>query len=142
MLSFKQFLVCIAIGYIMGIIPEFEGCNKFREAFQAALTLFISYDKKSRGVIEHKDMIDTFKEMGETSVASERMKELDPDGDGYITFIEYLTAFQEWVGIEDEEVISPHKTKVEVKSSHGQAPSISAMEKKKHKKTGTGVHFE
>jgi len=31
-----------------------------------------------------------------------RMKEMDKDGDGYVTFPEFLIAFMSWVGSDDD----------------------------------------
>eukprot|EP00954_Amorphochlora_amoebiformis_P016818 1315080-Amorphochlora_amoeboformis.AAC.3 len=101
-LSFKEFLVCMAIGYIVDTIPLSEKNKMFREAFEAAFELFLSYDDNGDGVIQQKKMMDFLHKIGKEQ-ASERIKELDPDGDGYITFIEYLFAFENWVGVEEFE---------------------------------------
>mmetsp|Transcript_20895 Transcript_20895/g.33838 ORF Transcript_20895/g.33838 Transcript_20895/m.33838 type:complete len:260 (+) Transcript_20895:46-825(+) len=143
MLSFKEFSVCMALGYVVNTIPKFSGSEKFVEAFEAAFSMFLSYDKSHLGVIEHEHMLTAFREMGQTSVAEERLKELDPDNDGYITFIEFLTAFQEWVGVEDEEDMNESKNIIEVKcdDSNQQAPKEEKKRKKKHKSRSSGVRF-
>jgi len=100
--------------------------------------LFLSADKNLDGVITHAEMMHFMKDMGQESVASERMAELDPDGDGYITFIEFLAAFQEWVGIEedDESAEELQAQTVEVMSKPSPRKKI-----KKAKKQG-GVSFQ
>uniref|UniRef100_A0A7S2XB20 EF-hand domain-containing protein n=2 Tax=Lotharella oceanica TaxID=641309 RepID=A0A7S2XB20_9EUKA len=137
-LSFKEFLVCMAIGYIIETIPSFPDREKFHEAFESAIKLFMSYDKHTMGVVEDKEMEGYVKELGGETVIHERMKELDPDSDGFVTFIEFLYAFQDWVGVEDEEDDVKESVDVQVSSK---AAEKKTTQKKHHKKTASNVHF-
>uniref|UniRef100_A0A7S3ZBR7 EF-hand domain-containing protein n=1 Tax=Lotharella globosa TaxID=91324 RepID=A0A7S3ZBR7_9EUKA len=136
-LSFKEFLVCIAMGYLIDTIPAFPDREKFHDAFESAIQLFMSYDKHILGVVENKEMEGYVKELGDESVIHERMKELDPDSDGYVTFIEFLYAFQDWVGVEDDKDESKSEVEIQVSSK----TSEKKAQMKHHKKAASNVHF-
>jgi len=107
-LSFKEFLVYIAIGHFAGTFSSVKDVEKSKEAFEAALKLFLAFDKNSIGVVSTDEMMVLLKGMGggedpEGELAKSRMLQLDPNGDGYVTFIEFLHAFEGWVGVDEED---------------------------------------
>lgn len=81
-IHFKEFITCIAVGYILGMIPELEkgkpdaeskrkmsplklkrsastfyGASKsISEAFELAIDMYLSFDVEGKGTISHSDM--------------------------------------------------------------------------------------
>uniref|UniRef100_A0A7S4DY94 EF-hand domain-containing protein n=2 Tax=Lotharella globosa TaxID=91324 RepID=A0A7S4DY94_9EUKA len=145
-LSFKEFLVYIAIGHLSQTFSSFKEVEKSKEAFEAALKLFMAFDKSSIGVVSTSEMLVLLKGIGggedpKGELAKSRMSELDPNGDGYVTFIEFLHAFEGWVGVDDDEADAGEETEVlEVSLAR---PSISTEKKKlpMHKRKSSSVHF-
>lgn len=99
-LSFKEFMVCIALGYLLDIIPPVKGKDLLKNTFEAAVKMFKIFDDNHDGVIETGELHTALKDLQLDT--ADLMKELDPDKDGYVTFIEFLFAFESWVGVEDE----------------------------------------
>jgi len=110
-LSFQEFLVFLCVGYLLKKIPEVEALVEshrgvFRTAFETAVDAFDVFDFGNQGVIVLSEVRSTLTTTT-TSVSSDtlmaRMAEMDKDGNGYVTFPQFLMAFCDWVGGGDDE---------------------------------------
>ena len=99
-LSFQEFLVFLCVGYLLKKLPEVEG---FATAFATAVDAFDVFDVGNQGVIVLSEVRATLKEVGTPDTLVARMAEMDKDGNGYVIFPEFLMAFCDWVGVDDEE---------------------------------------
>uniref|UniRef100_H3HCV0 Calmodulin n=1 Tax=Phytophthora ramorum TaxID=164328 RepID=H3HCV0_PHYRM len=118
-LTFKEFLVCLAIGFVL------HG-NKLRIAFQLAVDAFLWFDVDGNGVINRVEMAtklqssmalhsptkkmstrelnkDTSDDSSNQAIWEQRFMEMDWNGDGNIHFKEFLMAFESWMGLEDDD---------------------------------------
>ncbi|KAG6962379.1 hypothetical protein JG688_00008630 [Phytophthora aleatoria] len=117
-LNFNEFLVCLAIGFVL------HG-NKLRLAFQLAVDAFLWFDVDGNGVINRYEMVTklqnsmalhsptkkmstgdrskgTSDDSSNRAIWEQRFMEMDWNGDGTIHFKEFLMAFESWVGLEEE----------------------------------------
>ena len=99
-LSFHEFLVFLCVGYLLNKLPEIEG---FGAAFTTAVDAFDVFDVANQGVIVLSEVRATLKEIGTPETLVSRMAEMDKDGNGYVVFPEFLMAFCDWVGVDENE---------------------------------------
>ena len=99
-LSFQEFLVFLCLGHLLEKLPETPG---FGEAFKVAVDAFDVFDVANQGVIVLSEVRATLKDAGTPETLVARMTEMDKDGNGYVIFPEFLMAFCDWVGVEDED---------------------------------------
>jgi calcium-binding protein CML len=140
-LSFREFLVCLAIGYLMGKVRGVsEGAAESAKglkdaevsaslsakdgralayAFHLALDAYMHFDADASGTISRDEILHSMepthaeegahtrkKSVGAEAVSfitDDRFQELDFDHDGECTFKEFVHAFANWVGVEDDE---------------------------------------
>ena len=113
-LTHKEFLVCLAVGYVLGDIKVGSGSElgpELKQAFDWVLGAYLVFDVKHTGILDKEEVLKqmqakegAFKSAGAASVLSaERWKEMDWDDDGTITFKEFFWAFQGWISAEDED---------------------------------------
>lgn len=57
----------------------------------------------NQGVIVLSEVQATLQDVGTPDTLVARMAELDKDGNGYVIFPEFLMAFCDWVGVDEEE---------------------------------------
>ena len=124
-LTHKEFMVCLALGYVLEDIKVGEDDNTemtprseemasigpaLKEAFDWVLGAYLVFDSEGTGVLNKDEVLrqmvakeGAFSSKGASSILSkERWEELDFDHDGSITFKEFFWAFQGWVAAEDE----------------------------------------
>ena len=120
-LEFREFVVSLAIAYLLGIIPEFKVGGDIEEmsgrihaisgnagalaaAFNLIVDAYLMIDKDASGTITWDELDAELSRGNEGAFMNkERWKELDWNQDGTITFQEFLLAFSKWVGIDDDE---------------------------------------
>lgn len=112
-LTHKEFLVCLALGYVLGDIKvgEKSDLQELKEAFDWVIGAYFVFDVKRTGILDKDEVLKqmqskegAFKSASAASVLSEeRWKEMDWDDDGTITFKEFFWAFQGWISAEDDE---------------------------------------
>lgn len=90
------------------------------KALRVVLEAYVLFDRDASGTIDRNEVLEMIdeenskakatthakrgKEAGHNALLSkERWMELDWDGDGQITFKEFLFAFMEWVGVDDDD---------------------------------------
>ena len=124
-LSFKEVLVCLALGYVLKLFHE-KGDNSEGEhhlfhdlqgAFEVTTYAFLEFDKDGSGEIDKNEVASKFNNKGgvrkrktrKKSLASERMSQLDVNADGTVTYKEFLHGFYSWVAVhmEDDEDEDP-----------------------------------
>ena len=126
-LSFKEVKVCLAIGYVLNLFDgkEVESVTKdtfsrpslietfdFAKAFDYAVYAFLEFDRDGSGEIEKEEIRQKFRSKGYKhgsnikrmkSLATTRMEQLDVDGDGHVTFIEFLYGFSQWIRVDGDD---------------------------------------
>lgn len=70
-------------------------------AFTIAIGAFRCFDHGHHGVIVFSELGEAM-ELSSAEELAERMKELDADGNGYVTYTEFMMAFCDWVGVMDD----------------------------------------
>lgn len=65
------------------------------EHMMRARSLFTKYDEDRDGMLNQKELGSVFEEMG-GKPSPALMKKLDPDGNGKISFIEFINSYEIW----------------------------------------------
>lgn len=81
------------------------------KALQHVLEAYVLFDADASGTIDKEEVLHMVAEKGAKGggnmasalLSEERWAELDWDKDGKITFVEFLYAFEAWVGVDDED---------------------------------------
>ena len=92
------------------LAPRSQG-QKLVKALQHVLEAYVLFDADASGTIEKEEVLGMVAEKGpgkggtmaSALLSQERWAELDWDSDGTITFVEFLYAFEAWVGVDDED---------------------------------------
>ena len=111
-LTHKEFMVCLALGYVLGDIKvaDSEGLGgEVKRAFDDVLGAYFIFDVDGGGTLDKEEVMKqmqskegAFKNSSASSVLTkERWAEMDWDHDGNISFKEFFWAFQQWIGTED-----------------------------------------
>lgn len=117
----KEFLLCLAIGYVSEYFP---GSNNvmtttgpasvtLTETFDLVIQAFLTFDASGDGFIDREEVLQIFRKDGASRatkqqrasrsvISEERWKEMDWNEDGSISFKEFLLAFGSWVGLDDD----------------------------------------
>ncbi|XP_002982786.2 probable calcium-binding protein CML21 [Selaginella moellendorffii] len=128
--DFKEFIIVLALVYLLGEtgakpVKQKEedkgkgsqlknlksriGLAELESTFETIVDTFRFFDKDGDGYVSRKEMITAINEAspGQSSsgesIGVKRFEEMDWDKNGMITFKEFLFAFTDWVGIEEEE---------------------------------------
>lgn len=110
-ITFNEFIVLICLVFLLKggtpaqhaiAIPDMES------TYETIVDAFIGLDKNKDGYVSKEEMFDAIKETatGERSsgkIAMKRFEEMDWDRNGTVNFKEFLFAFMQWVGIEDND---------------------------------------
>mmetsp|Transcript_10942 Transcript_10942/g.16831 ORF Transcript_10942/g.16831 Transcript_10942/m.16831 type:complete len:213 (+) Transcript_10942:182-820(+) len=101
-LTFPAFVVFLCLSSLLGHLTEMKQINA---AFRCAVDAFEIFDHKNSSVIVFSELQDTFSDgsVATPDILMARMEELDKDGNGYVTFPEFLEAFMDWVGVDDDD---------------------------------------
>jgi len=99
-LDFKEFVVFLCVCSLLGKLDK--NCL-LTAAFMCAVDAFAVFDVKKTGTIIFSELDDALDGRGSHDIMLARMKEMDVDGDGSVSFPEFLIAFMDWVGTDDDD---------------------------------------
>mmetsp|Transcript_20334 Transcript_20334/g.28299 ORF Transcript_20334/g.28299 Transcript_20334/m.28299 type:complete len:222 (+) Transcript_20334:170-835(+) len=101
-LDFKEFIVFLCVCSLLGMLSDE---HHLESAFKVAVDAFDIFDSNHSGVIVFSEMSHSLDDdaMASPDILLARMQEMDQDGNGYVIFPEFLVAFMDWVGMDDEE---------------------------------------
>jgi len=99
-LDFKEFVVFLCVCSLLGKLAK--SCL-LTVAFTCAVDAFAVFDVKKTGTIIFSELDDALDGRGSHDIMLARMKEMDVDGDGSVSFPEFLIAFMDWVGTDDDD---------------------------------------
>jgi len=99
-IDFKEFVLFICVCSLLGHLKEDD--SNLNTAFICVVDAFSVFDVNNDGVIMFAELDEAMDGTAGKDVMVARMKEMDKDGDGYVTFPEFLIAFMSWVGSDDD----------------------------------------
>lgn len=130
-LSLKEFVLCLVLGYVLGDLKlnetaeaqkttdevrksasqYFGHAQELESAFNIVVGTYLLFDEDASGDLDREEVLrqmaageGVFASASAASFLSDaRWKELDWDGDGQITFREFIWAFQTWIADEVDE---------------------------------------
>ncbi|XP_031282858.1 probable calcium-binding protein CML21 [Pistacia vera] len=111
-MKFKEFIVLLCLVYLLKDDPTAlhaksrMGMPKLEATFETLVDAFVFLDKNKDGYVSRNEMAQAINESGERSsgrIVMKRFEEMDWDKNGMVNFKEFLFAFTNWVGIDDEE---------------------------------------
>eukprot|EP00898_Chlorokybus_atmophyticus_P006309 jgi/Chlat1/667/Chrsp104S01153 len=109
-ISFREFLIALAILYLTRKPSEVEGGKdmvELEKTLEVIVDAFLHFDRDADGYVTKHEVCAVFNESSPGAsggmLSSKRFDEMDWDGNGKISFKEFLFAFEGWVGVEDEE---------------------------------------
>ncbi|KAH0902358.1 hypothetical protein HID58_041861 [Brassica napus] len=82
------------------------GMPKLEPTFETLVDTFVFLDENKDGLVSREEMVRAIDESGERSsgrIAMKRFEEMDWDKNGMVNFKEFLFAFTQWVGIDENE---------------------------------------
>eukprot|EP00941_MAST-03F_sp_MAST-3F-sp1_P004136 g4136.t1 len=120
-LTFKEFLVYMALGYILKKIPQSPREGKEVDAsgmdlstvFEYVIDAFLAFDTDASGYIDKKEVMAMFDSTpsavrtkgahhaSRNIIGKQRWAQMDWDRNGRISFKEFLLAFSTWTGLDD-----------------------------------------
>lgn len=112
-MKFKEFIVLLCLVYLLKEDPTAQyaksrlGMENLEATFEILVDAFVFLDKNKDGYVSKSEMVDAINETssGKPSsgrVAMQRFEEMDWDKNGMVNFKEFLFAFTNWVGIEED----------------------------------------
>lgn len=106
LISFREFLIDIAIGYYLKLTTDDEEILKIQSGFKVVETAFKHIDSDGSGsidVAEMKNALFIGQSGSDQEILEERFKELDFNADGKVELPEFIFTMVSWVGFQDEE---------------------------------------
>jgi calcium-binding protein CML len=119
-IEFKEFIVLLALVYLLGVSscsgstsepgqPTQKsriGLPQLEATFDTIVEAFVFFDRNKDGYVSKEDLVDAINRSSPgrqgDKIGLERFEEMDWDKNGTVTFKEFLFAFTDWVGLEDE----------------------------------------
>jgi Ca2+-binding EF-hand superfamily protein len=104
-LSFREFLVSMAIGYYLTHQSEDANFRKIQKGFRVVQKAFNDMDVDKGGSIDAKELkaaLFATASGSDTELLEKRFTELDFDGDGDILLPEFMYGMVSWVGFADD----------------------------------------
>eukprot|EP01018_Ginkgo_biloba_P015875 Gb_04277 [translate_table: standard] len=112
-IDFKEFIVLLALVYLLGDRADPTtnsriGLPHLEATFDTIVDTFVFFDKNGDGYVTKKEMVQAIHEVSPVErtaddIGIKRFREMDWNRNGTITFKEFLFAFTNWVGVEDDE---------------------------------------
>eukprot|EP00243_Klebsormidium_subtile_P003072 TRINITY_DN16218_c0_g1_i1.p1 TRINITY_DN16218_c0_g1~~TRINITY_DN16218_c0_g1_i1.p1 ORF type:complete len:219 (-),score=40.62 TRINITY_DN16218_c0_g1_i1:381-1037(-) len=112
-IEFREFVVIIALSYLLAP-PSSNGAlsPQLQKAVESIVDAFMFCDKDGSGYVSKDEITNSFAETcgnlrrpsgGVRSVIGPRWLEMDWDANGTVSFKEFLFAFADWVGADEED---------------------------------------
>ena len=103
-LSFKEFIIAMAMGYYLKVESEDEEFRKISRGFKVVEKAFHDIDADGGGTIDAAELKEALFATSQENedVLEMRFKELDFDGDGDISLPEFIFGMVSWVGFADD----------------------------------------
>ena len=104
-LSFREFLVSMAIGYYLNHQSEDAHFRQIQKGFRVVQKAFNDMDDDKSGSIDSKELkaaLFATASGSDTELLEKRFTELDFDGDGDILLPEFMYGMVSWVGFADD----------------------------------------
>jgi len=104
-ISFTEFIVALVMLHLT--CPDVhvgDDHTKFTAAVEVVIDAFLFFDKNQDGCLEQEEVMEVLaasEKGGGAGELKERFAEMDWDSNGTISFVEFLHAFESWVGLED-----------------------------------------
>lgn len=113
-ISFNEFIVLLCLVYLLKEDPAAPksksrmGIPDLEATFEILVDSFVFLDSNKDGHVSKNEMIRAIEETtsdgrSDGQTAMKRFEEMDWDKNGMVNFKEFLFAFTQWVGIEDDE---------------------------------------
>ena len=112
-IDFKEFIVMCALLHVLegeskADAPAAPGelAKNVKEAFELAIDSFLFLDVNCSGLLDKDEVLAALNSKGGAggnALMLKRFEEMDWDRSGQISFMEFLFALEDWVGIENEE---------------------------------------
>jgi Ca2+-binding EF-hand superfamily protein len=107
-IEFREFLICVAMGYFLKGQDDSTATQNFKDkakGFKVVEKAFKDMDDDGSNTVDAEELkkalfATAFK--SESEVLEARFKELDFNGDGDVSFPEFLYGFAQWVGFGDD----------------------------------------
>lgn len=100
-LTFPGFVVFLCLSSLLGHLSD--SMEEINAAFRCAVDAFDVFDVKNKGVIVFSELNEAFSAGSTPDILMARMEELDKDGNGFVIFPEFLVAFMDWVGVDEDD---------------------------------------
>ncbi|GMJ02883.1 hypothetical protein like AT4G26470 [Hibiscus trionum] len=109
-IKFNEFIVLLCLVYLFKDNANGHesrmGMPNLEATFETFVDAFVFLDKNKDGFVSKNEMAQAINESGDRSsgkIAMKRFEEMDWDNNGSVSFKEFLFAFTNWVGIDDED---------------------------------------
>uniref|UniRef100_A0A1J3J5V9 Putative calcium-binding protein CML21 n=1 Tax=Noccaea caerulescens TaxID=107243 RepID=A0A1J3J5V9_NOCCA len=111
-ITFTEFIVLLCLVYLLKddsstLQKQWRlGMPKLEPTFETLVDTFVFLDENKDGYVSREEMVRAIDESGERSsgrIAMKRFEEMDWDKNGMVNFKEFLFAFTQWVGIDENE---------------------------------------
>lgn len=112
-ISFREFLVCIALGHFLRREIDAPQFRMIQRGFKVIQHAFQEMDSDGGGTVDIKELREALSDAPGASmeptvrkrdaVLEARFKELDIDGDGKVSFPEFVYGLAHWVGMDDDD---------------------------------------
>ncbi|XP_010448264.1 PREDICTED: probable calcium-binding protein CML21 [Camelina sativa] len=111
-ITFTEFIVLLCLVYLLKDDSSTlqkkwtMGMPKLEPTFETLVDTFVFLDDNKDGYVSRDEMVRAIDESGERSsgrIAMKRFEEMDWDKNGMVNFKEFLFAFTQWVGIDENE---------------------------------------
>jgi hypothetical protein len=102
-ISFKEFLIAIAMGYFLAVESDVEEFLEIQRGFKVVEKAFHDMDEDNGGSVDAEELKKALfaSSMNDgTEVLEARLKELDFDGGGDISLPEFMYGMISWVGFQ------------------------------------------
>jgi Ca2+-binding EF-hand superfamily protein len=105
-ITFKEFLIAIAMGYFLKVESEHEEFLEIQRGFKVVEKAFHDMDADGGGTVDPEELknalFSSTSDGVDPAILEKRLKELDFDGGGDISLPEFMYGMISWVGFQDE----------------------------------------
>jgi len=109
-ISFREFLIAIAVGYFLKVDSKNAEFKQIQEGFRVVEQAFKEMDSDGSGTVDASELKEALFDLAgggtgdkNNEVLEARFKELDFNSDGSVSFPEFLYGITKWVGFMDDE---------------------------------------